>query len=102
MTLAFTVTIIDVETFHGEPVDCGSKSNINFSEFIWEYMCCFSLKSYSIVCVPFNTPTVLYSQHHRYNGEGWKSLVLFNNCVKEILNILKPMVGNCTSDPSCR
>lgn len=31
VTLAFTVTIIDVETFHGEPVYCGSKSNINFS-----------------------------------------------------------------------
>jgi len=56
VTLAFTVTIIDVETFYGEPVYCGSKSNINFSEFIWEYLCCIALKSYSIVCVPFNTP----------------------------------------------
>jgi len=35
VTLAFTVTIIDVETFYVEPVYCGSKSNINFSEFIW-------------------------------------------------------------------
>jgi len=102
VTLAFTVKIIDVETFYGEPVYCGSKSNINFSEFIWEYLCCFALKSYAIVCVPFNTPTVLYLQHHRSNSEGWKSLVLCTNCVKEILNILKPMVGNCTSDPSCR
>jgi len=51
VTLAFTVTIIDVETFYGEPVYCGSKSNINFSEFICEYLCYFALKSYSIVCV---------------------------------------------------
>ena len=71
VTLAFSVTIIDVETFYGEPVYCGSKSNINFSEFILEYMCCFAVKSYSIVCVPFNTPTVLYLQHHRSNSEGW-------------------------------
>jgi len=102
VTLAFSVTIIDVSTFYGEPVYSGSKSNINFSEFIWEYLYCFAVKSYSIVCVPFNTPTVLYLQHHRSNSEGWKSLVLCNNCVKEILNILKPMVGNCISDPSCR
>jgi len=60
VTLAFTVTIIDDSTFYGEPVNCGSRSNINFSEFIWEYMCCFAIKSYSIVCVPFNTHTVLY------------------------------------------
>ena len=65
-------------------------------------MCCFAVKSYSIVCVPFNTPTVLYLQHHRSNSEGWESFVLCNNCVKEILNLLQPMVGNCTSNPSCR
>ena len=51
------------------------------------------------MCVPFNTPTVLYLQHHRSNTEGWGSLVLCNNCVKQILNTLMPMVGNCTSDP---
>ena len=93
VTLAFTVTIIDVETFYGEPVYCGSKSNINFSEFIWEYLCCIALKSYSIVCFPLNTPTVLYLQNHRSNSEGWKSLVLCNNCVKEIINILKAYGG---------
>ena len=76
MTLAFTVTIIDVETFYGEPVYCGFKSNINLSEFIWEYMCPFAVKTYSIVCVPLNTPTVLYQQHHRAASDGWESLVL--------------------------
>ena len=102
VTLAFSVTIIDVSTFYGEPVSCGSRSNINFSEFIWEYMCCFAVKAYSIVRVPLNTPTVLYLHHHRSNSDGWESLVLCNDCLKEILSILQPMVGNCTSDPSCR
>ena len=102
VTLAFSVTIIDASTFYGEPVYCGSRSNINLSEFIWEYMCSFAVKTYSIVCVPLNTPTVLYLQHHRSNSDGWESLVLCKNCLKEILSILQPMVGNSTLDPTCR
>jgi len=81
VTLAFSVRIIDVSTFNGRSEYCGSKSNINFSEFIWEYMCCFAVKLYSIVCVPFNTPTVLYLQHHRSNSEGWESVAVCNDCV---------------------
>jgi len=38
VTLAFTFTIIDVSTFYGDPVYFGSRSNINFSEFMWEYI----------------------------------------------------------------
>jgi len=93
---------IDVSTLYVEAVYCGSRSNINLSEFIWEYMCCFAVKTYSIVCVPLNTPTVLYLQDHRSNSDGWESLVLCNDCFKEILSILQLMVGNCTLDPSCR
>ena len=100
--LVSSVTIIDVSTFYGEPVYCGSKSNINFSEFIREYVCCFAVKTYSIVCVPLNTPTILYSQHHMSNSDGWESLGLCNDCLKEILSVLRPMVGNCTLDSSCR
>jgi len=59
VTLAFSVTIINVSTFNGDPVSCRSRSNINLSEFVWEYMCPFAVKTYSIVCVFLNTPTVL-------------------------------------------
>jgi len=65
-------------------------------------MYCFAVKSYSIVCVPLNTPTVLYLQHHRSNSDCWESVVLCNDSLQEILNILKPIVGNGTSDHSCR
>jgi len=34
VTIAFSVTIIYVSTFNGEPEYCGSRSNINLSEFI--------------------------------------------------------------------
>jgi len=42
VTLTFSVTIIDVSTFNGDPVFCGSRSDINLSECIWEYVsfCC--------------------------------------------------------------
>jgi len=62
-------------------------------------MCPFAVKTYSIVCIPLNTPTVLYLQHHRAISDGWESLVLCNDCLKEILSILQPIVGNCTFDP---
>ena len=63
------------------------------------FFCCQII--FHSVC-SFNTPTVLYLQHHRSNSEGWESLILCNNCAKEIVNLLQPMVGNCTPDPSCR
>ena len=34
VTLDYSVTIIDVSTFYGDSVSCGSRSNINLSEFI--------------------------------------------------------------------
>ena len=45
VTLAFTVTIIDVETFYGETVYYGSTSNINFSEF-WGNICVVLLSNH--------------------------------------------------------
>jgi len=65
-------------------------------------MCPFAVKTYSIVCIPLNTPTVLYLQYHRAISDGCGSLVLCNYFFKEILSIVQPMVRNCTLDPSCR
>jgi len=49
VTVTSLITIIDVSTSFGIPVSCVSKSNINLSEFIWEYMCPFAVKTYCIV-----------------------------------------------------
>ena len=65
-------------------------------------MCPFAIKTYSIVCVPLNTATDLYIQHHRAASDGCESVVLWNDCLKELLSILQRMVGYCTLDPSCR
>lgn len=92
VTVNFSLTIVDVS------VSCGSKSSINFTEFIWDYICSFTFKMYAIVCVPFDTPTFLYFNHHRATSDGWKS---FNYC-DDFQSLMKPFVGNCTSEPSCQ
>jgi len=80
---------------------CESKSTINLTAFIWEYMCGFSFKLYAIVCVPLDTPTVLYLNHVRAAINDWNSDSLCDVCLEEYRLQLQPFVGNCTSDRSC-
>jgi len=65
-------------------------------------MCGFAFKLYAIVCVPLDTPTVLYLHHHRAASDGWNSDSLCDECSEEYRLLLQPFVGNCTSDRSCR
>jgi len=65
VTVPFLITVIDVS------VPCGSKSNINLAEFIWENASIFAFNMYAIVCVPSDTPTVLYPHHHGATSGGW-------------------------------
>jgi len=80
VTLAFSVTITHVSTFYGDPlfVDLHLRS---ISLNLFGNICVlFEVKTYSIVCVPLNKPTVPYLQHHRAASDGWESLVLCNDC----------------------
>ena len=43
VTVPFLITVIDVA------VECGSKSNINLAEFMWENASIFAFKMYGIV-----------------------------------------------------
>ena len=58
VTVPFLITVIDVA------VPCGSKLDINLAEFMWENTIIFAFKMYGIICVPVDTPTVLYLHHH--------------------------------------
>jgi len=51
---------------------------------------------YAIVCVPLNTPTVLYLHHHRAASDGWASYSLCDVCLEAFRLILQPSVGKCT------
>jgi len=57
--VCFSIAIVDVST------SCRSKSSINFTEFIWEYMCEFGFKMHVIICVLLDRPRVLHVNHHR-------------------------------------
>jgi len=96
VTVPFSITIVDVSTY------CGSNTSINLTNFIWEYICGFAFKLYAIVCVPLDTPTVLYIHHHRAASVGWTSDSLCDECSEEFRLLLQSFVGNCTSDRSCR
>ena len=63
VTVPFQFTVIDVA------VQCGSQSNINLAEFMWENASIFAFKMYGIVCVP--SGTVLYLHHHGATSGGW-------------------------------
>jgi len=54
VTVPFLLAVVDVS------VTCGSKCSINLTEFMWENASIFAFKMYGIVCVPLDTPTVLY------------------------------------------
>jgi len=56
---------------------------------------------YAIVCVPFDTPTVLYLNHHGATSDGWKSFNSCDDCSEDFQRIMKPTVG-CTCEPSCQ
>jgi len=56
---------------------------------------------YAIVCVPLDTPTVLYVNHHRASSDSWKSDSLCDDCSEVVRPLLQPFVGNCSSDRSC-
>ena len=96
VTVPFLLAIVDVSVL------CGSKANINLAEFMWENASIFAFKMYGIVCVPLDTPTVLYLHHHGATSGGWTPDSLCRKCSKEYQHILRPFVGNCTGTSSCR
>jgi len=102
VTVSFSITIIDVSTSYGVSTTYGSKSSINVTKFVWEYLCGFAFKMYALICVPLETPRVLHFYHHRAATDGWKSDCLCDVFSEEYRHLLQPFVGNSTSDRSCR
>jgi len=96
VTVPFLITVIDVA------VQCGSKSNINLAEFMWENASIFVFKMYGIVCVPFDTPTFLYLHHHGATSGGWTPDSLCKERLNEFKYILRTFICECTSTLSCK
>jgi len=95
VTVCFSIAVVDVST------SCGSKSSINFTEFIWYYLCEYGFKMHAIFCVPLDTPTVLHLIHHWAASDGWNSDSLCHGCSEDLRLTIEPIVGNCTGERSC-
>jgi len=96
VTVPFHFTVVDVA------VKCGSKSNINLAEFIWENASIFTFKMYGIVCVPSGMPSVLYLHHHGATSGDWTPDTLCKKCLNEFKPIFRPFICDCTGTPSCK
>jgi len=92
----FLLAIVDVS------VPCGSKSNINLAELMWENASIFAFKMYGIVCVPLDTPPFLYLHHHGATSGGWTLDSLCKVCLNEFQTILKLFICDCTGTRSCK
>jgi len=82
----FTVTQGDetVQLLIGvvDSVTCGAKSCINLLEFLWDTTVLFAFQKYGIVCVPFDSPKVLYLRHYGATSGGWTQTSLCLPCYK--------------------
>ena len=67
VTLTFQLVLVDAT------MDCGPRSCINFADFVWENIKTFTFILYAILCVPLDTPTVLYFHHYRSTSDGWRT-----------------------------
>jgi len=102
----FTVTQGDekVQLLIGvvDSVICGAKSSINLLEFLWDTTVLFAFQKYGIVCVPFDSPTVLYHRHYGATSGGWTQTSLCLPCYKAFRPNTRSFLPACTSPSSCR
>jgi len=89
VTVPFLLAIVNISV-HG-----GSKSSINLPEFMCEKACIFTFKMYATVCVPLDTPTVLYLHHHVATSGGWTPDSLCKGCLEEFQPTLRHFIGRC-------
>jgi hypothetical protein len=64
ISVPFQIVAIDTSK------ECGPRSNLNFVDFVWNYLILLKFKKYAIVTVTFDTPKILYLKHHRAASEG--------------------------------
>jgi len=95
VTVEFLLGVVDVT------VTCGSKSNINLLEFLWDTTAIFAFQMYGIVCVPLDSPNVHYLRHYGAISGGWMHNSLCRTCFRNYRPILDPFVPAFTGSSSC-
>ena len=94
-TVQFLIGVVD-------SVTCGAKSSINLLEFLWDTRVLFAFQTYGIVCVPFDSPKVLFLRHYGAPSGGWTQTSLCLPCFKDCQPSTKSFLPTCTGSSSCR
>jgi len=76
VTVEFLLGVVDVTA------TCGSNSNINLLEFLWDNTAFFAFQMYWIVCVPLASPNFLYLRHHGALSCDWTQNSLCRTCFR--------------------
>jgi len=91
------IRVVDTST-----ITCGSKSSIQLLEFLWDSTLVFTLLMYGIVCVPFDSPKVLYLRHHEATCRGWTQSKLCRPCLGNYRPVIDKFLPICTASSSCK
>jgi hypothetical protein len=75
--MPFKIVFIDTSN------ECGPRSNLNFVDFIWNYLISLQFKKYATVVVPFETTKILYLKQYRTTSEAWKTNLLCDLCFEK-------------------
>jgi hypothetical protein len=76
--------------------------NLDFLNFIWDYLPSYSFLKVGIIAFPVqNRTTILYVQHHRARSDGLLSTVLCEPCARR-RRADWYFCSNCARTPECR
>ena len=90
VTLTFHLVLVDAT------VDCTTQECLNFVEFIWDNSKTFAFIKYAIVCVPLETPKILFLRHYRAASDGWRTYNHCAACCRDRTPLIQQFVKNCT------
>jgi len=95
-TVQFLIGVVDTAT-----ITYGSKSSINLLEFLWDNTLIFVFLKCGIVCVPFDSPKVLYLRHNGVTSRGWMQNTLCRPCFGNYMPVINSFIPMCTNSNSC-
>jgi len=95
-TVELLIELVDVTANYG------SRSSINLMEFLWKSTLIFAFTTYGIVCVPLDSPKVIYLRHHGTASGGWTQDALCRPCFGNYRHRVDPFVPECKDSNSCR
>ena len=79
-----------------DSVTCGTNSSINLLELLWDTTVLFAFQMHGIVCVPFDSPKVLYLRQYGTSSGGWTQTSLCLPCFKDYRPSTKTFLPTCT------